>query len=104
MKKMLFAIVLFALIMFSCESLDYKIEADNTVKVKVEKEDGKVIDMNCKIGLVMDYGIENKNECIGYFESNGDTYRCSFAVDFLKQKGAKDKLTVKENCEIVIEK
>jgi hypothetical protein len=104
MKKMLFVLMLFAVMLLSCESVDFKGDMSNTVKAKVTMDDGKVVDMDCKIGLVMDDGIENKNECIGYFQSDGDTYRCSVSVEFLKKKDAKDKLTVKENCEIVIDK
>jgi hypothetical protein len=52
----------------------------------------------------MSDGVKNYDECIGYFEKDGNSYRCSVAFDFVRKALAKDKLTAKENCEIVVKK
>jgi len=90
------------MMIFGCAGLDFKGEFEDSFQITVEKEDGNTIDTNCKMGLIVDDGVKNENECIGYFKDGENSYRCSVKVDVEKKKPEKTKLTVKENCEIVL--
>jgi hypothetical protein len=102
MKRMIFmiAILFFAV---SCETPP-RVEFDGKVHFKIDVEDGKNTDqLDCVVGVTTEEGVKLDSDCVGYYEKDGKTVRCSVSIGS-DGKPVKEKLDIKTDCEILISK
>ena len=94
MKYLLIAALIF---MISYATLE--VNTQNTFTITNDAGDT----FSCTIGLKNDEGVFLDSECIGFYEKDGSTYKCSIAVGSEK-KPITDFVKIDENCEIVVKK
>jgi len=94
MRFFIIAVFIFTV---SCASL--QIDTNNTFTITNDAGDT----FSCTIGLKSDEGVYLDSECIGFYEKDGSTYKCSIAVG-TDNKPVTDFVKIDENCEIVVKK
>ncbi len=101
MKRIVLMIIL-AVIMAGCASA-VTYEGENHFKIEVkEEETGEKFLLDCHVGITTEGGVTLDSECVGFFEKDGKTIRCSVDIGS-DGKPVKEKLSIKQDCEVLIE-